>query len=52
MKILMVLTSHEQLGETGNDGGLVGGVRCSLLQVQRCRRGDRSCLTQRRPASD
>ncbi len=41
MKVLMVLTSDDQLGNTGSqDRLLAGGSRRSVLRVQRCRRPD------------
>ena len=42
MKILMVLTSHDKLGNAGRKTLLARGVRRALLHLSRCRSdGDR-----------
>ena len=39
MKILMVLTSHDKLGNTGHKSRLLArGIGCSLLCIQGCGR--------------
>jgi hypothetical protein len=49
MKVLMVLTSHDQLGNTGRkDRLLVGGTRRAVLRIQGCRRPDHLGLPQGR----
>jgi hypothetical protein len=53
MKILMVLTSHDQLGNTGRKTGFwleEGGS--SLLRFQGCRHPVDSRFSERRAASD
>jgi len=50
MKILMVLTSHDKLGNTGRKTGFwLEEFAASLLHVQGRWRRDRDCLAEGRP---
>ena len=53
MKVLMVLTSHDHLGNGGAQNWiLAGGIGGALLCLQRCRRPDHARITQgRAPAA-
>ncbi len=52
MKILIVLTSHDQLGDTGKKTGFWLEAVCrSLLRAEGCRSGDHAGLAEGRPAA-
>ena len=50
MKVLMVLTSHDQLGNTGRKI-LAGGAGRAVLRVQGCRRPDHPRIAQGRTSA-